>query len=46
LKIIYVYRRIKKEFKDLMKDCPANCSAAPVSDKDMYKWEGFFFVFH
>eukprot|EP01064_Diplonema_japonicum_P016990 TRINITY_DN2504_c0_g1_i5.p1 TRINITY_DN2504_c0_g1~~TRINITY_DN2504_c0_g1_i5.p1 ORF type:complete len:167 (+),score=38.90 TRINITY_DN2504_c0_g1_i5:56-502(+) len=32
-------RRIKKEFVDLQKDIPANISAGPVSEGDMFSWK-------
>ena len=32
-------RRIQKEYKDLQKDPPSNCSAGPVSESDMHNWK-------
>ena len=32
-------RRITKEYKDLMKDTPPNCSAGPISETDMFAWQ-------
>jgi ubiquitin-conjugating enzyme E2 D/E len=29
-----------RELQDLKKDPPLNCSAGPVSEADLYKWEG------
>jgi ubiquitin-conjugating enzyme E2 D/E len=36
-------RRIAKELSDLRKDPPANCSAGPKDDTDMYVWSGVIF---
>ena len=33
-------KRIMRELQDLKKDPPLNCSAGPVSEADLYKWEG------
>ena len=36
-------KRIARELADLRKDPPANCSAGPVDEDDMYNWEGIMF---
>ena len=36
-------RRIARELIDLRKDPPANCSAGPANESDMYNWEGIMF---
>ena len=36
-------KRITRELADLRNDPPANCSAGPASEEDIYKWEGVIF---
>ena len=36
-------KRIAKEFIDLKKDPPANCSAGPINEQDMFNWEGMIY---
>ena len=36
-------RRITRELADLRADPPANCSAGPIDDSDIYNWEGVLF---
>jgi ubiquitin-conjugating enzyme E2 D/E len=33
--------RIKKEYDNITKDPPSNCSAGPINDDDFYLWQGF-----
>ena len=34
-------KRINKEYKDLQKDPPANTSAGPINEADMFNWKVF-----
>ena len=36
-------RRLEREYADILRDPPANCTAGPVSDKDLFKWEAMIF---
>jgi ubiquitin-conjugating enzyme E2 D/E len=36
-------RRLEREYADILRDPPANCTAGPVSDNDLFKWEAMIF---
>ena len=36
-------RRLQREYADIEKDPPANCTAGPVSDADFFTWEALIF---
>jgi ubiquitin-conjugating enzyme E2 D/E len=36
-------RRIQRELAELRADPPLNCSAGPVKEDDLYRWEGVIF---
>jgi len=35
--------RIQRELADLRKDPPSNCTAGPIHETDLFKWEGMIF---
>jgi ubiquitin-conjugating enzyme E2 D/E len=35
--------RIQRELADLRKDPPSNCTAGPINEHDLFKWEGMIF---
>jgi ubiquitin-conjugating enzyme E2 D/E len=36
-------RRLQREYADLKADPPANCTAGPVNESDLLKWEAMIF---
>ena len=36
-------RRLQREYTEIQKDPPANCTAGPVSDADFFTWEAMIF---
>jgi len=36
-------RRLQREYLEIQKDPPANCTAGPVSDADFFNWEAIIF---
>jgi len=36
-------RRLQREYADIRADPPANCTAGPVSEEDLFKWEAMIF---
>lgn len=36
-------KRILSELRQIQSDPPSNCSAGPVSENDLYRWEGCIF---
>lgn len=36
-------RRLQREYAEIQKDPPANCTAGPVSDADFFTWEAMIF---
>ena len=36
-------RRIHNEYKEMLKNPPANCSAGPVNDTDIFSWSELHF---
>ena len=39
-------RRIQREYEDLKKDPPSNCTAGPVNDSNLFIWTGMIFGPH
>jgi len=36
-------KRLQREYMDLQRDPPANCTAGPISENDFFNWEGMIF---
>lgn len=36
-------RRLQREYADIQKDPPANCTAGPINDADFFTWEALIF---
>lgn len=36
-------RRLQREYEEIQRDPPANCTAGPVSDADFFTWEAMIF---
>ena len=41
--IMAAAKRIRKELIELLKDPPANCSAGPIHDTDIFNWHGMIY---
>ena len=36
-------RRLQREYDEILRDPPANCTAGPVSPEDLFRWEAMLF---
>jgi ubiquitin-conjugating enzyme E2 D/E len=36
-------KRLEREYSEILRDPPANCTAGPVSESDLFKWEAMIF---
>jgi len=36
-------RRLQREYQEIQKDPPANCTAGPINDTDFFNWEAMIF---